>query len=197
VFKEFVKLCMSLDLYGSKLVAVDGVKFKAVNSLDKNFNRKNLSFRLKKVDERVSRYINEMEEEDRKEEQASKRAGLLEERVKKLMERREEYTGLLRNLKESGRNEVSLVDPDSRLMKNQGRIEPCYNNHVAIDSKNHLIVDYDVTNAASDKRKLSSIAKEAKQTLGVEKLDAVTDKGFFNVVEIKECVDNGITPYVS
>ena len=42
VFKEFVKLCMSLDLYGAKCVAVDGTKFKAVNSLDNNFNRKKL-----------------------------------------------------------------------------------------------------------------------------------------------------------
>ena len=196
VFKEFVKLCMGLDLYGSKLVAVDGVKFKAVNSLDKNFNRKNLAYRLREIDERVSRYISEMEETDRKEEQAGKRADPLEEKVKKLMKRKEEYAELLRKLKQAGQNEVSLVDPDSRLMKNLGRIEPCYNSHVAVDSKNHLIVDYDVTNAASDKCQLSSIAKDAKQTLGVEKLDAVTDKGFFNVVEIKECVDNGITPYV-
>jgi len=27
-FKEFVKLCIDLDLYGAQLVAVDGVKFK-------------------------------------------------------------------------------------------------------------------------------------------------------------------------
>jgi transposase len=43
---------------------------------------------------------------------------------------------------------------------------------------------------------LSSIAKGAKEMLGVERLDAVSDKGFFNFMEIKECVDNGITPYV-
>lgn len=93
VFKEFVKLCMGLDLYGAKLVAVDGVKFKAVNSLDKNFNRKSLSYRLRVIDERVSRYIEEMEEADRKEEKReSKRADLLEEKVKKLMKRKEEYT---------------------------------------------------------------------------------------------------------
>ena len=57
VFKEFVKFCMSLDLYGSKLVAIDGVKFKAVNSLDKNFNQKTLTYRLKIIDEHVSKYI--------------------------------------------------------------------------------------------------------------------------------------------
>ena len=74
-----------LDLYGAELIAVDGVKFKAVNSIDKNFNRENLAYRLKVIDERVSKYIREMEEEDRKEEKGeSKHADLLEEKVKKL-----------------------------------------------------------------------------------------------------------------
>ena len=53
LFKEFVKLCISLDLYGAKCIAVDGTKFKAVNSLDKNFNRKNLAYRMKMIDEHV------------------------------------------------------------------------------------------------------------------------------------------------
>ena len=197
VFKEFVKLCMGLDLYGAKLVAIDGTKFKAVNSLDRNFNRDNLSYRLKMIDEHVSKYIREMEEEDKKEEQAnSKHADLLQEKVQKLMKRKKEYEQLLCKLKESKQNEVSLVDPDCRLMKNRGRIEPCYNSHVAVDDKNHLIVDYNVTNAPADNCQLSSIAKGAKETLGVKRLDAITDKGFFNFMEIKECVDNGITPYV-
>jgi len=197
VFREFVKLCMGLDLLGSKLVAIDGVKFKAVNSIDKNFNRKSLSYRLRVIDERVSKYISEMEEEDQKEEKGeSKHADLLEEKVKKLMKRKEEYAELLRKLKETKQNEVSLVDPDSRLMKNRGKIEPCYNSHIAVDDKNHLIVDYNVTNAPADNCQLSSIAKGAKETLEVERLDAVTDKGFFNFMEIKECVDNGIVPYV-
>jgi hypothetical protein len=197
VFKEFVKLCMSLDLYGAKLVAIDGTKFKAVNSLDRNFNRKNLSYRMKMIDKHVSKYLNAIEEEDRKEEQAnSKHADLLEEKVQKLMKRKEEYAELLRKLKESKQNEVSLVDPDCRLMKNRGRIEPCYNGQVAVDDKNHLIVDYDVTNAPADNCQLSSIAKSAREMLGAESLDAIADKGYFSFVQIKDCVDNGITPYV-
>ena len=197
VFKEFVKLCMGLDLYGAKLVAVDGVKFKAVNSIDKNYNRKSLSYRLKVIDERVSKYIKEMEEQDRKEETGeSKHADLLEEKVKKLLKRKEEYSEILNKLKESGQNEVSLVDPDSRLMKSRDVIEPCYNSHVAVDAKNHLIADYNVTNSPNDNSQLSAIAISAKETLGAVKLDAVGDKGFFNFLEIKKCVDNGVTPYV-
>ena len=82
VFKEFVKLCIGLDLYGAQLIAVDGVKFKAVNSLDNNYNQKSLTYRLRVIEERVSKYIREMEEEDRKEEKGeSKQADLLEEKV--------------------------------------------------------------------------------------------------------------------
>ena len=142
VFREFVKLCMSLDLYGAKCIAVDGTKFKAVNSLDRNFNRKNLVYRIRMIDEHVSKYLAEIEEEDRKEGQAdSKHVEVLQEKVQKLMNRKEEYSELLRKLKESKQNEVSQVDPDCRLMKNRGRIEPCYNGQVAVDDKNHLIVE--------------------------------------------------------
>jgi len=91
VFKEFVKLCMSLDLFGAKCVVVDGTKFKAVNSLDSNFNRKKLAYRMKMVDEHVSKYLAEIEEQDRKEEQASSQhAEMLQEKVQKLMQQKEE-----------------------------------------------------------------------------------------------------------
>jgi len=195
VFKEFVKLCMGLDLYGAKYIAIDGVKLKAVNSTDRNFNQKNLCYRLRMIDEKVSRYIGEMEKRDR-EEAENEAAGGLEEKIKNIMRRKEEYAELLRKLKESKQNEVSLTDPESRLMKNRGRIEPCYNSHVAVDDKNHLIVDYNVTNAPADNCQLSAVAKTAKETLGAKRIDAGADKGFFNFMEIKECVDNGITPYV-
>jgi transposase len=197
VFKEFVKLCMNLDLYGAKCVAIDGTKFKAVNSLDNNFNRKNLVYRMKMIDKHVSKYLAEIEEEDRREEQAnSKHAEVLQEKVQKLMKHKEEYSELLSKLKESKQNEVSLVDPDCRLMKNRGRIEPCYNSQVAVDDKNHLIVDYTVTNAPADNCQLSIVAKGAKDILGAENLKAIADKGYFSFVQIKDCVDSGITPYV-
>jgi transposase len=197
VFKEFVKLCISLDLYGAKCIAVDGTKFKAVNSLDNNFNRKNLVYRIKMIDEHVSKYLTEIEEEDQREDQAnSKHAEVLQEKVQKLMKRKEEYSELLRKLKESKQNEVSLVDPDCRLMKNRGRMEPCYNGQVAVDDKNHLIVDYNVTNAPADNCQLSSMAISAKEMLGAKTLEAVADKGYFSFVQIKDCVDNGIIPYV-
>ena len=53
-----------LDLYGRELLAVDGTRIKAVNSRERNFTRANLKHRLKKVDERLERYLKEMDEAD-------------------------------------------------------------------------------------------------------------------------------------
>lgn len=197
VFREFVKLCIGLDLYGAKCIAIDGTKFKAANGLDRNFNRKKLVYRIEEADKQVSKYLTEIEAEDRKEEQAnSKHTGVLQQKVQKLIKRKEEYSELLTKLKESKQNEVSMVDPDCRLMKNRGRIEPCYNGQVAVDDKNHLIVDYNITNAPNDICQLSSMAIGAKEIFEAKSIEAVADKGYFSFVQIKDCVDNGVVPYV-
>ena len=49
VFRQFVLLCKGLGLVGGELVAVDGSKFKAVNSGQRNFSAKKLEERLKKI----------------------------------------------------------------------------------------------------------------------------------------------------
>lgn len=199
VFKEFVKLCIGLGLYGAEFVAIDGVKFKAVNSNSRNHNQETLTKRLRSMDEAVSRYIDEMEAIDREEEEeegGARPADQLREKLRRLQRRRMEYAELLGKLVESNQKEVSLTDPESRLMRSRGRLEPCYNVHVAVDDGNHLIVDYDVSNNSSDANALSPIAKAAKETLGVESIGAGADKGFYDAEEIKECIDAGVIPYV-
>jgi hypothetical protein len=49
VFKEFVYLCRKPDLYGAQLIAIDGTKFRAVNSRSNNLNEKTVALRLKKT----------------------------------------------------------------------------------------------------------------------------------------------------
>ena len=43
VFREFVVLCRSLDLFGRELIAVDGTRLKAVNSRERNFTKAKLA----------------------------------------------------------------------------------------------------------------------------------------------------------
>ena len=38
---------------------------------------------------------------------------------------------------------------------------------------------------------------KAKEALGVDELKVATDGGYYKQEEIKKCIDNNITPYVS
>ena len=88
-----------------------------------------------------------------------------------------------------------MTDPDARSMATSGRGSGVvgYNVQIAAETEHHLIVTYEVTNEGSDRSQLSPVAKEAKARLGVEKLDAVADRGYFNGEEILACEEAGIT----
>jgi hypothetical protein len=66
-----------------------------------------------------------------------------------------------------------------------------------VDSKNHLIVNYLVSNEVSDLNQLSCVAISAKETHGVEQINCLSDRGYFDFMQIKQCADNGVTPYVA
>ncbi len=58
-------LCKKLNLLSDKLVAIDGSKFKAVNSRDKNFTRAKMKRRLQAVESAIERYLARLDEADR------------------------------------------------------------------------------------------------------------------------------------
>ena len=57
VFRQFVRLCRELDLYGRELIAVDGTRIKAVNHRDRNFTQAKLKTDLQRIDDRLDRYL--------------------------------------------------------------------------------------------------------------------------------------------
>ena len=67
VVDAFVELCRELELFSAKLVAIDGSKFKAVNSRDKNFTRKSVKRRIKKTQANIDRYLAKLDAVDEEE----------------------------------------------------------------------------------------------------------------------------------
>ncbi|HSQ86360.1 MAG TPA: IS5/IS1182 family transposase, partial [Desulfobacterales bacterium] len=59
--------CKELDLYGAEVVAIDGSKFKAVNSKKRNFNEDKLIKKLKDIEEKIEAYLQELEKNDNEE----------------------------------------------------------------------------------------------------------------------------------
>jgi hypothetical protein len=83
--------------------------------------------------------------------------------------------------------QISLTDPDLRSMATSGRGSGVvgYNVQVAVDTEHHLIVAHEVTNSGSDRAQLANMGRQAKEVLGVDKLEAVADRGYYGSTEIK------------
>jgi len=197
VFREFILLCRKLELFGGELIAVDGSKFKAVNNSKRNFTKARLQKTLKRIDEKIEGYLNELDECDSKG-PSPKRYSVaeLESKIEHLKDRQDRYGQLLQEIEESGETQVSLTDADSRSMAKSPKAPVSYNVQTAVDEKHKLIVTQDVTNAVTDRDQLSKIAIQAKETLGVEKLKVVADMGYSHGKEIKACEEAGLEPYV-
>ncbi len=67
VCARFVALCRQLALFADASVAIDGAKFKAVNTRDKNFTRAKMQRRLEQIEESVERYLHQLDSADRQE----------------------------------------------------------------------------------------------------------------------------------
>ena len=67
VCARFVALCRQLELFADASVAIDGAKFKAVNSRDKNFTRAKMKRRMEQIEESVGRYLRQLDSADRQE----------------------------------------------------------------------------------------------------------------------------------
>ena len=202
VFRELIKVCGSLGLFGAEIIGVDGSKFKAVNSKKRHYTVEKLTEAQSRVEKRITGYLEMLEANDQVEDDEQRRgdsegrAESLRDKIAKLEERRRELHMVENLMGETGQKEVSLTDPDSRLMKDHGRFDIGYNVRTAVDSKNKLIAEYDVSNVCPDQGQLSGVAVAAMKSLGVDHIEALGDKGFYSRMDIKRCIDNGVKPYV-
>jgi transposase len=199
VFKEFVKLCVRLGLYGKELVAIDGSKFKAVNSKDQNYTEGKLRERIQRLEVKIEEYLAELDAADREETEAEQEKSAEEIRtiVKGLEERKERYQAYAEELEESGEHQKSLTDSDSRLMLANGKMDVCYNVQTAVDAKHKLIAAFEVTNDGNDKNHLTPVAAEAGEVMEAEGLSVVADTGYDSVQDIVAGMEAGMAIHVA
>ena len=67
VCAQFVGLCRKMGLLNGASVTIDGSKFKAVNTRDKNFTRGKVERRRTQLEESVARYLAQLDTADRQE----------------------------------------------------------------------------------------------------------------------------------
>ena len=194
---QFVALCRRLDLFADASVAIDGAKFKAVNTRDKNFTRTKVKRRMAQIEESVARYLHQLDSADRQEPSLARttKTRRLTEKIATLKEEMRRLGKLEARMLATPDQQISLSDPDARSMATSGRGSGMvgYNVQAAVDIKYHLIPAHEVTNVGTDRSQLSHMAKRTKAALKADKLEVVADRGYFKSEEILACEEAGIT----
>lgn len=199
VFRDFNKLCDEWDLFGKELVAIDGSKFRACNSKRNNYSKKKLDRHIKYIDEKIDKYMRELDENDGGEASDRKpNAQEIQKRLQQLRDRKEKYEGYKDRLEKTAENEISTTDPDARLMSNNNNsVDVSYNVQTSVDAKNKMIVDFKVIQKPNDLGQLASMALRTRRLFGGKKFEVVADKGYYKAEDLKKCIKEEITPYVS
>ena len=194
VCREFVMLCRKLNLFANAFVAIDGSKFKAVNSRDRNFTRAKMKRRLMEVDASIDRYLEQLAAADQAE-PAHDKSQRLEDKIAAMRKEMARLKKLEAQMLKAPDKQISLTDPDARSMKTRGTGIVGYNVQTAVDTEHHMIVAHEVTNNGSDRRQLANMAKQAKSVIATEELTAVADRGYNPGEDILDCDKPNITTY--
>lgn len=195
VCRRFVMLCRDLKLFSQAVVAIDGSKFKAVNSRDCNFTNGKIDKRQEQIEESIQRYLTALETADRTQAvELEAKTSRLTDKIARLRQQMRELDVIKEQLKTQPDGQISRTDPDARSMATSGKGSGmvAYNVQAAVDAKHHLIVAHEVTNAGSDRAQLSAMAQAAREAMGTETLRAIADRGYFSGTQIKTCADAGI-----
>src|SRR5258707_10056398 len=121
VCARFVAVCRELGLLTTASVAIDGSKFKALNTRDKNFTRAKMERRLALIEKSVARYLSQLDDLQEPSEALAAKTAHLKEKLAKLAGELQRLKAIEKEMLASPDQQISLTDPDSRSMATSGR----------------------------------------------------------------------------
>ena len=204
MFRLYVHFLSDAGLLGKTTIAVDGSKFKAVNSKKNNYNQNKIDKHRRFIEEKTSRYLQQLDELDAQENTQADDVVVKKEKIaeglKKLKERSIKYDDIQQALDATTDRQVSTTDPDSRsILVVKSIVEVAYNVQNAVDAKHNLIVHTQATNT-NDGKALHKAAMQAKNNLQLQKEDTLmllADKGYHTGAELQQCQQENMTTHVA
>ena len=190
---------------GKTTIAVDGSKFKAVNSKKNNYNQKKIDKHQQFIKDKAEKYLQELDELDKQEQTTTKdELQIKKEKIKqgleKLKERSIKYDNLQQQLNNTTDKQISTTDADSRsILITKSIVEVAYNVQNAVDDKHNLVVQTQATNT-NDGKALYKAAVQAKENLQLQNDETIillADKGYHTGAELQQCQQDNMITHVA
>lgn len=196
VFKEFITICREQGLIDCKVLGLDGTKIKAVNAREKVYTKESIKKEEKFIDEKITRYIKDIEEADANEanEAIPVKNGI--RRALEVLKERKKKVERIKQIIETTGEQVAETDEESRLMKTRNGFDASYNVQAVVDAKNKLILDYSVVNDTSDINQLEPVITAVKNEYELESFEVIADKGYRNSEQIENIQKLGANVYI-
>ena len=204
LFRLYVQFLGDAGLLGKNAIAVDGSKFKAVNSKKNNYNQNKIDKHRRFIEEKTNRYLHELDEMDKEEDTSRDDIQIKKEKIaeglQKLKERSIKYDEIQQQLNATTDRQVSTTDADSRsILVVKAIVEVAYNVQNAVDDKHNLIVHTEATNS-NDGKALQRAATQAKENLSLKNGDpliVLADKGYHTGAELHGCQQQNMITHVA
>ena len=197
--RQFVVLCRRLDLFSETVIAIDGSRFKAVNTRDKNYTHGAIERRMEQVEASIARYLSALDTADRQEGEVAKAKSIrLKDKLARLKQQMQHLREMEIAVQAAPDRQISLTDPDARAMATSGKGTGIvgYNVQTAVDVEHHLIVAHEVTNVGHDRTQLVPMAVRAQEATGNKEITVLADRGYFNGDQVLACENTGVLPCV-
>jgi len=193
VFRATVSIAKNFDLIGGKLLAGDSTKLRAQNSKKNNYNQKKINRHVEYIDNKLESYQADLAHNDCDKEREQE----LKSEIKKHENRKDKYKDIEKQIQNTGQEQISTSDPDSRQMIIRNNItEVAYNVQSTVDAKHNIPIDYKVTNR-NDSKAMGSMLRRAKSILRTNSFTTLYDKGYHTSSEFKTAHDLGLKVIVA
>lgn len=192
-FRNTVEVAQNFDLIGGALIAGDSSRFRAQNSKKNNFTKGKIEEHIKYLDRKVKEYNDLLDNADNNNEVTKE----IEEKIKDCEVRKDKYQEMQSDMEQSGETQISLSDPESRLLiGSTNQAEVGYNVQISVDAKHFMILDYKVT-SDNDKKAMGCMARRLKAILAHGTFTALYDKGYHTGSEFAYVEKLGINVLVA
>ncbi|WP_085667269.1 MULTISPECIES: IS1182 family transposase [unclassified Pseudomonas] len=194
--RAFVRFCRNAGLIAGELVAIDGSKFQAVASNRKQMTPKKLRHQEAVLDQRIARYLAQLDEADRGEEGESIDRTAVQTALRELQAKKADNQTCQGLMEAQGLVQHIVGESDAQKMRTPSGKYVAYNIQSAVDAEHCLILHHEVTRDGADRQQLEPMAKAAKAELEQPQLDVTADAGYSNGEQFQACDDAGITAFV-
>lgn len=165
VFKKFVDFLKFADFVDAKACVIDGSKIRAQNSRNKFFSIKKIDATISFFNSQIDKYISALQSAESSVDSDPDAIISFNQSISHYKDKLAQFHSLKDSMISNSLSQVSITDPDSRMMSSHGNSDISFNLQTSVDSKNSLIVANDVVSDINDSNQLLNMVSKTIDNL--------------------------------